>query len=65
MSSRALGSSIKRISQVTQQLSSQAPIKQQIRMAHTHFKLNTGATIPALGTYSLDTNPHVLDLRAN
>jgi alcohol dehydrogenase (NADP+) len=52
MSSRTLNSAIGRISQVSQQLSSQAPIRQQLRMAstaNTQFKLNTGASIPAIG----------------
>jgi len=50
MSSRTLSSAINRVSQVSQQLSSQAPIKQQLRQASTgSFKLNTGASIPAIG----------------
>jgi len=52
MSSRTLFSAINRVSQVSQQLSSQAPIKQQLRMsssASTMLKLNTGAQIPAIG----------------
>ena len=52
MSSRTLSSAINRVSQVSQQLSSQAPIKQQLRMASsasTVHKLNTGAQIPAVG----------------
>ncbi|KAK0250972.1 hypothetical protein LTS02_008776 [Friedmanniomyces endolithicus] len=53
MSSRTLSSAINRVSQVTQQLSSQAPILQQLRLASTSsttsFKLNTGASIPAIG----------------
>lgn len=52
MSSRTLSSAINRVSQVSQQLSSQGPITQQIRAASTAgtaFKLNTGASIPAIG----------------
>jgi len=53
MSSRTLSSAINRVSQITQQLSSQAPILQQLRLASTSsttsFKLNTGASIPAIG----------------
>lgn len=55
MSSRTVQSAISRVSQVSQQLSSQAPVKQQVRMASataagsTSLKLNTGASIPALG----------------
>ncbi|KAK5675116.1 hypothetical protein LTS10_012190 [Elasticomyces elasticus] len=49
--SRTLSSAINRVAQVTQQLSSQAPIKQQLRLASTStsYKLNTGASIPAIG----------------
>lgn len=52
MSSRTLTSAINRVSNISQQLSSQAPIKQQLRMAssaNTMQKLNTGASIPAIG----------------
>jgi diketogulonate reductase-like aldo/keto reductase len=43
--------STSRLSQISQQFSSQAPLhQQQLRMASTtHFKLNTGAKIPAIG----------------
>ncbi|KAF2717554.1 Aldo/keto reductase [Polychaeton citri CBS 116435] len=53
MPSKILSSATSRLSQVTQQLSSQAPLRQQwartISGASTTFKLNTGAPIPAIG----------------
>ncbi len=49
MSSRALNSAISRVAHISQTLSSQAPIKQQLRMASTIHKLNTGAGMPAMG----------------
>ncbi|KAJ9627999.1 hypothetical protein H2203_003219 [Taxawa tesnikishii (nom. ined.)] len=51
--SKNVSAATARMSQITQQLSSQAPLKQQqSRMASTAsttFKLNTGASIPAIG----------------
>jgi hypothetical protein len=52
MSSRTLSSAINRVAAVSQQLSSQQAIKSQVRNASTSsttFKLNTGASIPAIG----------------
>jgi hypothetical protein len=54
MSSKAIQSAINRVGSVTQQLSSQAPIKQQLRMASgTAHKLNTGTTVISNGNHML------------
>lgn len=50
--SKNVSNATQRLAQVSGQFSSQAPLQQQqARMAHkgTHFKLNTGASIPAIG----------------
>ena len=50
--SKSLSTAPSRITQISQHLHSKAPLNsQQVRMAtqSTHFKLNTGASIPALG----------------
>ncbi|KAK3672587.1 hypothetical protein LTR78_007638 [Recurvomyces mirabilis] len=55
MSNRALSSAINRVAAVSQQLSSQHAVKTPIRAASTSasasttFKLNTGASVPAIG----------------
>ena len=53
MLSRTAKTTASRIAQISQQLSSQAPNHQQARMTSsysgTQFKLNTGASVPAIG----------------
>ncbi|RMY75715.1 hypothetical protein D0864_09779 [Hortaea werneckii] len=52
MASRTMTSAISRASQLTSQLTTRSPVQQQLRQASTAgtaHKLNTGASIPALG----------------